>query len=76
MRLLVKVKANSRVSSIEKSDSGEFILRVKSPAIEGRANLAVVELLSEHFGLPKSRISIIRGLKSKTKLVEIEDRSV
>jgi hypothetical protein len=45
---------------------------VKAPPHEGRANAAVIELLSDHFNVPKSRISIIRGFKGKNKLIEIK----
>ena len=31
-------------------------IRVKAPAIEGRANSALIAFLAETFGLPKSRV--------------------
>jgi uncharacterized protein YggU (UPF0235/DUF167 family) len=37
----------------------------------GRANEAVVEALAEHFKVPKSRVSIVGGFKSKQKVVRI-----
>lgn len=38
----------------------------------GRANDAVVELLSEHLGIPKSRIKIIKGLTGRDKVVTVD----
>ncbi|MCX5711499.1 MAG: DUF167 domain-containing protein [Candidatus Omnitrophica bacterium] len=70
-RLTVKVKVNSRVEKVERINDNEFHLKVKAPAKEGRANEAVVELLSEYFDISKSRITILKGLKSKSKTVEI-----
>ncbi len=70
MKISVRVKPNSKIKKVERS--GEtYILYVKEPAKEDRANLAVIHLLSEHFKVPKSRISILKGKKSRQKIVEI-----
>lgn len=37
----------------------------------GRANSAVIELLSEYFGVAKSQIKIVRGVAARDKVVEI-----
>ncbi|MFA5411230.1 MAG: DUF167 domain-containing protein [Candidatus Omnitrophota bacterium] len=71
MKINVKVKPNAKQESVEKTGEKDFLLRVKAPAREGRANQAVVELLSEYFNLPKSGISIVRGEKSKNKVVNL-----
>ena len=39
---------------------------------KGRANGAVVELLSNYFGIAKSQITITKGLTSRDKVVVIE----
>jgi len=44
---------------------------VKSLPKEGKANEELVEVLSEHFHIPKSNIEIKRGLKSRSKIVFI-----
>ena len=38
----------------------------------GRANGAVIELLSKYFDVPKSRIKIIKGLTGRDKIVTID----
>ena len=45
--------------------------RVAAPATEGRANDALVELLAVAFGVPRSAVRIVRGHRSRRKLVEI-----
>jgi uncharacterized protein (TIGR00251 family) len=72
MRVNVAVTANSKSPSVIKLDDGNYKVRVNAPAIEGRANESLVEILADHFGVPKSRIRIIRGLGSRKKVVEIE----
>ena len=72
VKISVRVKTNSKVEKVVDGGNNEYILQVKAPPHEGRANAAVIELLSDHFNVPKSRISIIRGFKGKNKLIEIK----
>jgi uncharacterized protein (TIGR00251 family) len=44
---------------------------VDERAMGGRANKRLVEILAEHFNIPKSRVSIIRGTKARNKTVQI-----
>jgi uncharacterized protein (TIGR00251 family) len=71
MKITVKVKPGSRVNSVETSDDGSYIVRVKSPAKEGRANRAVIEALGEYFGRPKSAFIIRAGQTNKLKVIEV-----
>ena len=71
MKIFVKVKPSSKVERVTKVSENEFILSVKAPAKEGRANEALVRLLSEYFDMPKSRITILKGLTSRDKIIEL-----
>ena len=71
MRISIRVKPNSKEEFVEKTGEGEFTVRVKAPAREGRANEAVVRLLSGYFGVPGSRITIKLGASGKNKVVDI-----
>jgi len=46
-------------------------VRVTAPAVDGKANKAVIEVLSEFYKVKKRDIKILRGEKSREKLVEI-----
>lgn len=46
-------------------------VHVNKPALEGRANKAVVEMLAEYFEVGKSQVDIVAGHKSKRKVVEV-----
>lgn len=52
-------------------ENGVYKVFVKSLPKEGKANKELIEVLSEHFHIPKSNIEIKRGLKSKSKIVVI-----
>lgn len=40
---------------------------------KGKANKAVIELLSEFFDIPKSRIMIVTGHTGRNKIIDIDD---
>jgi len=71
VRISVRVKPNSKKPGIEKLNDKEFVVRVRAPATEGRANDAVIKALSDYLSVPKSRISIYRGSSGKNKIVDI-----
>lgn len=71
MKISVKVKPNSKTPFVEKTGENSYTAAVKAPAKEKRANRALIELLSEHFGIPKSRISILKGHAARDKVISI-----
>lgn len=72
MRISVRVKPKSREEKIEKTDNG-YTVYIKEQPIENRANIALIKLLSKYFNVPKSKINILAGIKSKNKIIEIYD---
>ncbi|MCM8784033.1 MAG: DUF167 domain-containing protein [Candidatus Omnitrophica bacterium] len=71
MKIFVRAKIQAKEERVEREDETHFQVYVKSPAREGKANQRIIELLSEYFSLPKSRLKIISGFKSRNKLIEI-----
>ena len=71
MRITVRVKPRSRQEKIEKIDEINYIISVKEPPVEGKANKAVVKALAQYFKTAPSNISIIGGETSKIKVIEI-----
>jgi uncharacterized protein len=72
MKILAKVRPNSKEERVEILGGNEFSIWTKAPAKEGKANEAVIKLLSRHFNIPKSRILIIKGLSSRNKVIDID----
>ena len=68
----IKVIAGAKKNLIKK-ENDYLKVYVNSPAVEGKANKALVELLSEYFRVKKDKISIIKGLHSSRKSVEIKE---
>lgn len=71
MIIEVKVKTSSRKEFVNKVSENTYEVSVNVPPIEGKANSRVIEMLSEYFNIPKSKIILKRGEKSKIKLFEI-----
>ena len=77
MQVTVRVKPGSRKGPLIEQEStadGEVLtVFVQQRAVDGQANEAVIELLAKHFGVPKSRIEIVRGHTSRVKVVRVDD---
>lgn len=50
----------------------EISVSIKSKPERGKANRELVKRLADHFGVSESSISILSGLASRKKLVEIQ----
>ena len=46
-------------------------IRLSAPAVEDRANRQLVDLLAEFLEVPKSRIRLLRGHKTRLKTVQV-----
>jgi len=55
---------------VEEKDGG-LVVFVKAEAKEGKANEAAVKVLADYFGVARSRVRLVSGARSKTKLFEI-----
>jgi len=66
----IRVIPNAKKQKIVEAE-GLLKVYVNAPATEGRANEAVIELLAEHFGTKKRLITIISGLRSRQKTIQI-----
>ena len=55
-----------------KTEAG-YRARLAAAPVDGKANEALIALLSKEFGVPKSSIEIIKGHTGKNKVVTIQD---
>jgi uncharacterized protein (TIGR00251 family) len=52
---------------------GERIkVRLAAPAVDGKANDALIEFLAAHYGVKRRDVRILSGLKSRQKRVQID----
>ncbi len=72
--LRVHVVPNSRDNKIsEVMEDGTLKIHIKAPPVEGKANKAVLDLLSKYFNWPKPSIKIVKGEKSRKKTIVFEE---
>lgn len=72
MIITVHVKPRSRENAIEWVDDETAKISVTAIAEKGKANEAVVEVLSKELKVAKSLIEIVRGKTTRIKHVEIK----
>ncbi|MCC7304845.1 MAG: DUF167 domain-containing protein [Alphaproteobacteria bacterium] len=74
VKLTPKAKRNAITGWMEGPD-GQKILKVSVTAVpeKGKANKALIELLAEHYKIPKSSISLLRGETERLKTLVIPD---
>lgn len=73
MRLYIQVKPNAKIDQLEKIDESHFKAHVKAVPQNGKANQALINLLSHYFDLPKSFFSLVHGETTKNKVIELRD---
>ena len=71
MRLSIRVIPRAKQNKVVEED-GRVKVYLTAPPVEGRANQALIGVLASHFQVKKSDVRIIRGEKSRDKVVEIE----
>lgn len=72
MKIFVKVKPRAKENKVKRMSNIHFIVFVTEPPEKGKANKLLIKLLSDYFNLPASKISIISGIRSKEKIIELE----
>jgi uncharacterized protein YggU (UPF0235/DUF167 family) len=67
----IRVTPHAKQNKVVESDGVLRVYTTVAPE-NGRANVAVIELLSKYMDIPKSRIKILRGLSGRDKIVTID----
>ena len=72
--LAIRVTPRARRNEVaEVLNDGTIRIRLTAPPVEGKANKALIEFLSQILGVSKSRIAIVAGETGRDKLVSILD---
>lgn len=71
MKINVKAKPSAREEEVVKTDETNFMVSVKEPPVQGRANAAIARALAEYFGVSNSQVRLVSGFSSRQKIFEI-----
>jgi uncharacterized protein (TIGR00251 family) len=74
MKKIISVTVVPRASKNEviPLEDGMYRVRITAAPVDGEANKKLIEIISEYFDVPKSCIVIVKGLRGKKKVVEVE----
>lgn len=67
--LEIRVQPKAKLNRVEVDDGGNVKVHVTSAPEGGKANNAVIALLAKQLGVAKRDVEIVRGHKSRNKLV-------
>ena len=70
--LKVRVQPKASKNLVEGYVGDAFRLRVTAPPENGKANAAVIALLAAALDINRSRLTIIKGTRSRDKIVSVE----
>jgi uncharacterized protein len=73
MMLDVRISANAPRSEITGWLGSRLKIKVKAPAVEGKANAELLRFLAETLGVRPGQLRIVRGGTAKLKTIAIED---
>lgn len=68
----VTVKPGTSQEKVVETSENELTIYLRAKPHDGEANAALIKLLSKHFHIAKSNITIKKGAKSKQKLITID----
>ena len=69
----VLVTAGAKKESFKQKKKDHFTISVKEKAERNMANARVLELVAEHFKIPKNKVRIVNGHHHPSKLIIVED---
>lgn len=67
----VRIQPRASKDEITGEIAGALKIRLQAPAVEGRANEALIEFLAELLKTPKGAVRILSGGRSRIKRLEI-----
>lgn len=67
----VRVQPRASKDEVAGVMGGALKIRLQAPAVENRANEALVEFLAQLLKTPKSAVRILSGERSRTKHIEV-----
>ena len=70
-RLKLRIVPNAKRNEVTGEHGDAVKIKVAAPALEGKANEALLEFIAEKLGLHRRNLTLIAGEKSRDKLIEI-----
>lgn len=72
LRLSLKLFPRSRQEGLDGVHDGRLHIKLLAPAVDGKANAALVAFLARLLEVKKTQVLLVSGEKARLKIVEIE----
>lgn len=72
LRIAVRVQPRASRNRVAGRVGDAIKIQLTAPPVEGAANEALIAFLAETVDLPRARIRVITGERSRSKIVDIE----
>lgn len=76
LEVALHVQPRARRDEVVGLHNGALKLKVSAPPVDDAANRAVIEFFASLLDVPKTRLQIVAGLKSREKVLRIESVSI
>ncbi|HEU4635364.1 MAG TPA: DUF167 domain-containing protein [Edaphobacter sp.] len=73
--LSVRVHPGAKQDAVTGLYAGAVKIALKAPAVDGRANEALIAFVAERLQLPRSRVALVGGVTSRSKMLRITGKS-
>lgn len=71
-QVVVRLRARAHKDELIGMRDGVLQARVTAPPVDGKANRALCRLIAKRLRVAPSKVSVVRGEKSRDKLVRVE----
>lgn len=70
--LRVHVVPNAKIDQVVGEHGGAIKIKLRAPAVESKANAALISFLAERLNVPARTIVLLRGHKSRDNVIRID----
>jgi uncharacterized protein len=72
LTLTLHIQPNARTSGVVGRHGDALKIRIAAPAVDNKANAALIDFLHQWFMLPSSQFRIKQGSRGRRKIVELD----
>jgi hypothetical protein len=76
VQLAIRVVPGASKNEVVGLNGGVWKVRLTAPPVEGKANRALVEYLAEKLDIGRSKVGLVKGTASRSKLVAVYGLSI
>jgi uncharacterized protein (TIGR00251 family) len=70
--LVIRLQPRAKRNAIVDERDGVLRVSVAAAPVDGRANAALCKLIAKRAGVARGRVSVVRGERSREKVVQVE----